>query len=197
VENIMSKRIRILSAIILVLVIFASLSCKANTNEPKIMDLIITNNEQNVLLYARLVQELKADMESAIKAGVPKEFVLHVKVYEERTRMWDKKIKSRKIRRTIQYDNLKEIFSVITNGNPEPVVFSDLQEALKAMENFDGIIIVPIATLETNKNYYLKVKTVMNKFTLPFGLERILFFVSYFDYATKWYKQKFILKPIS
>ncbi len=193
----MSKRIRIFSAIILVLVVFTSLSCKAKIDEPKIMDLIITNNEQNVLLYARLVQGFKADMESAIMAGVPKEFVLHVKLYEERTRLWDKKIKSRKIKRTIQYDNLKEIFSVTTNGNPEPVVFSDLQEAQKAMEDFNGINITPITALETNKNYYLKVKIVMEKFKMPLTLERMLFFVSYWDYATDWYKQKFILKPIS
>lgn len=184
-------------AIILVLVVFASLSCKAKIDEPKIMDLIITNNEQNVLLYARLVQGFKADMQSAIMAGVQKEFVLHVKVYEERARMWDKKIRSRKIKRTIQYDNLKETFIITTNGNAEPVVFSDLQEAKKAMEDFDGIIITPIKALETNKNYYLKVKIVMEKFRMPLILERMLFFVSYLDYATDWYKQKFILKPIS
>jgi hypothetical protein len=193
----MSKRKKMFSAIILVLVVFASLSCKAKIDEPKIMDLIITNNEQNVLLYARLVQGFKADMESAIMAGVPKEFVLHVKVYEERARMWDKKIRSRKIKRTIQYDNLKEVFSVTTNGNTESVVFSDLQEAQKAMEDFDGIIITPITALETNKNYYLKVKIVMEKFKMPLILERMLLFVSYLDYATDWYKQKFILKPIS
>ena len=193
----MSKRKKIFGAIILVLVVFASLSCKAKIDKPKIMDIIITNNEQNVLLYARLVQGFKADMESAIMAGVPKEFVLHVKVYEERARMWDKKISSRKIKRTIQYDNLKEIFSVTTNGNPEPVVFADLQEGRKAMEDFDGIIITPITALETNKNYYLKVKIVMDKFSLPLSLERMLFFLSYLDYATNWYKQKFILKPLS
>lgn len=193
----MSKRKRIFSTVILVSVVFASLSCKAKIDEPKIMDLIITNNEQNVLLYARLVQGFKADMESAIMAGVPKEFVLHVKVYEERTRIWDKKISSRKIRRTIQYDNLKEMFIITMKGNPEPVVFSDLQEAKKSMEDFDGIIITPITTLETNKNYYLKVKVVMDKFSMPLGLERMLFFVSYYDHATDWYKQKFILKPVS
>jgi hypothetical protein len=193
----MSKRKKMFGAIILVLVVFASLSCKAKIDEPKIMDLIITNNEQNVLLYARLVQGFKADMQSAIMAGVQKEFVLHVKVYEERARMWDKKIRSRKIKRTIQYDNLKETFIITTNGNAEPVVFSDLQEAKKAMEDFDGIIITPIKALETNKNYYLKVKIVMEKFRMPLILERMLFFVSYLDYATDWYKQKFILKPIS
>jgi len=185
------------SVIILVMVVFASLSCKAKIDEPKIMDLIITNNEQNVLLYARLVQGFKADMESAIMAGVPKEFVFHVRVYEERARMWDKKISSRKIKRTIQYDNLKEIFNVTMKGNPEPVVFSDLQEAKKAMEDFDGIIITPITALEINKNYYLKVKIVMEKFSMPLILQRMLFFMSYLDYETDWYKQKFILKTIS
>ncbi|MBN1474306.1 MAG: DUF4390 domain-containing protein [Syntrophaceae bacterium] len=190
----MSKRKKMFGAIILVLVVFTSLSCKAKIDEPKIMDLIITNNEQNVLLYARLVKGFKIDMESAIMAGVPKEFVLHVKVYEEKARMWDKKIKSRKIKRTIQYDNLKETFNIITNGNQETVTFSNLLEAQKAMEDFDGIVIMPITALETNKNYYLKVKIVMNKFSLPLKLERVLFFASYWDYATAWYKQKFILK---
>lgn len=177
-----------------ILVFFASCGGNKNITTPQIADFLITNNEENVLLYARLVNGFKDDIVSEIMAGVPKEYILHIRVYEERPYIWNKKIKSSKIRRTIKYDNLKKTFIVSGADKPEPAEFSDLYGAQNAMADFNGVAVIPITDLKRNKNYYLKTMVIMDKVRLPLKLERVFFFVSFWDYATAWYKQKFILK---
>lgn len=187
-------KIKFLVIWICLLVVFSSCAGNKNIANPEIADFLITNNEENVLLYARLVNGFKADIISEIMAGVPKEYILHIRVYEERPYIWNKKIKSGKIRRTIKYDNLKKTFIVSGADKPEPAEFSDLHGAQNAMADFNGIAVIPITDLQSNKNYYLKAMIIMDKVRLPLKLERIFFFVSFWDYATAWYKQKFILK---
>jgi len=76
--------------------------------EPKIKDLLITNDAENVLLYARLLNGFKPQMELAILAGIPTTFTMWIEVYQERSPMWDKKIIRKEIKRSIKYDNLKK-----------------------------------------------------------------------------------------
>jgi hypothetical protein len=124
---------------------FMEFPMQAQAIEPKMTDILITNNAENVLLYARLVNGFKPDTELAILAGIPATFTLQLEVHQVRYFVWDKKITSHEIKRTIKYDNLKKTFSVYTNGNPQPVIFSDFESAQKSMADFNGIIAVPLA----------------------------------------------------
>ena len=71
--------------ILISLFIFGGLPIQAQAIEPKITDILITNNAENVLLYARLVNGFKPEMESAIFAGVPTVFTLQLEVYKVRS----------------------------------------------------------------------------------------------------------------
>jgi hypothetical protein len=106
-------------------VVFGSMAfpMRAQAIEPKLMDILITNNAENVLLYARLINGFKPEMELTILAGIPAIFTLQLEVHQERSFVWDKKITSHEIKRTIKYDNLKKTFNVYSNGNPQPVIF--------------------------------------------------------------------------
>jgi hypothetical protein len=159
--------------------------------EPSISDIIITSNDQNVLLYARLVNGFKTDMEAAILAGVPTFFTLQINVHQPRSYVWDKKIISQEIKRTIKYDNLKKTFSIFTNGNTVPNIFPDFESAQKAMADFNGIIVVPLNSLVKGNNYYVEMKIKIDKVRLPLRMEYILFFVSYWDFETTWYRRNF------
>jgi hypothetical protein len=144
-----------------------------------------------VLLYARLVNAFRTEMESTILAGVPAVFTVHVEVYRVRSVVWDQKITSYEIKRTIRYDNLKKTFSIFTNGNEAPVIFSDFESAQKAMADLSGIIIVPIQKLVRGNNYYLRLKVKIDKVRLPLHMEYVFLFVSLWDFETAWYKQAF------
>jgi len=159
--------------------------------EPEIKDIIITNNKENVLLYARVVNGFKTEMESAILAGVPTVFTLLLEVYQVRSFIWDKKITGYEIKRTIKYDNIKKTFSIVTDGNEAPVIFPDFESAQKAMADLSGIIITPLQKLVKGNSYYLKMKVKIDKVRLPLHMEYVFLFVSFWDFETDWYKQSF------
>ena len=161
------------------------------TNDPRLTDLLITNDSKNVLLYARLVNGFRAETVSAILAGVPAVFTLHLDVYRERSVIWDKSLIHREIRRSIKYDNLKKTFTITTNGNADAVTLSDFESAQKAMADFSGIPVAPISSLIKGHNYYAEVKVKIDKVQLPFYMEYVFFFVSYWDIETPLYKQRF------
>ena len=170
---------------------FMELPMQAQAIEPKMTDILITNNTENVLLYGRLVNGFKPEMELAVLAGIPAIFTLQLEVYQIRSFVWDKKIAVHEIKRTIKYDNLKKTFSVYNNGNTQPVIFSDFESAQKAMADFNGIIAVPLASLVKGGNYYLLIKVKMDKARLPLHMENVFFFVSYWDFETAWERQNF------
>ncbi len=159
--------------------------------EPTIKDILITNNKENVLLYARVVNGFKTEMESSILAGAPAVFALQLEVYQARSGLWDKKIESREIKRTIKYDNLKKNFSIFTNGYETPAVFPDFESAQKAMADLSGIPVVPLKKLVHGNNYYLMMKVKIDKVRLPLHMEYVFVFVSFWDFETAWYKQRF------
>jgi hypothetical protein len=130
-------------------------------------------------------------MELTILAGIPAIFTLQLEVHQERSFVWDKKITSHEIKRTIKYDNLKKTFNVYSNGNPQPVIFSDFESAQKAMSDFNGIVAVPLASLVKGNNYYLMIKIKMDKVRLPLQMEKVFFFVSHWDFETVWNRQNF------
>jgi hypothetical protein len=170
---------------------FMALPMKVQAIDPKITDILITNNRESVLLYARLVNGFKPEMEMAVLAGIPAVFTFQLEVYQERSLVWDKKITGHEIKRTMKYDNLKKTFSIYTNGNQQPVIFSDFESAQKAMTDFNGIIAVPLSSLTKGKNYYMLIKVKMDKVRLPLRMEYVFFFVSFWDFETAWNRQNF------
>jgi hypothetical protein len=146
---------------------------------------------ENVLLYARLVNGFKPDMELAVLAGIPATFTMQLDVYQERSFSWDKKIFSQEIKRSIKYDNLKKTFSVSSSNKKEPVIFTEFESAQKAMADFNGIIAAPLSSLTKGKNYYVMIKVKMDKVRLPLHMEYVFLFVSYWDFETSWYRQNF------
>lgn len=186
-----TKNIKLFLIFLFFVFSFIALPMQAQAIEPKIADILVTNNRDSVLLYARLVNGFKPDMEMAILAGIPAVFTLQLEVYQERSVVWDKKIASHEIKRTMKYDNLKKTFSVYTNGNSQPVVFSDMENAQKAMADFNGIVAVPLSSLTKGKNYYMLIKIKMDKVRLPLHMEYVFLFVSYWDFETAWNRQNF------
>ena len=185
------KRKLFYAAVCISLFVSVVLPIQAQAIEPKITDILISSNQENVLLYARLINGFKPEMESAILAGVPTVFTLQIDVYKVRSYIWNKNISSHEIKRIIKYDNLKKTFSIYTTGNPEPSIFPDFESAQNAMADFNGIIVTPISFLEREKNYYLEMKIKIDKVRLPLHMEYIFFFVSFWDFETAWYRRNF------
>jgi hypothetical protein len=180
-----------MAALVILLAVSLGLTADARSIEPKITDVLVTNDAENVLLYARLINGFRPDMEQAVLAGIPAVFTMEIEVYQERPLVWDRRIARREIKRTLKYDNLKKTFSVFTNGKTDPVVFTDFESAQKAMTDFNGIVAVPLSVLARGNNYYALIKIKMDKVRLPLHMEYVFLFVSLWDFETSWYQQRF------
>jgi hypothetical protein len=86
---------------------------------------------------------------------------------------------------------LKKIFTITTDGAPQPMVFQDFESARKAMADFDGITIIPFSRLSKGNNYHVLTKVKIDKVSLPFNMEYVLFFVSLWDLETPLYRLRF------
>ncbi|HOG13417.1 MAG: DUF4390 domain-containing protein [Smithellaceae bacterium] len=159
--------------------------------DPRLTDILVTGGAGEMLLYARLADGFKKEMEDAILAGVPAVFTIELDVYEERPYLWDRHILRREIRRTIKYDNLKKNFLIATNGLEQPAILPNFESAQKSMAELNGIPVVSLSNLTRGERYYAQVRVKIDRVRLPFKMEYVLFFVSLWDFETPLYKIRF------
>lgn len=156
-----------------------------------IRDLLVSNNANHVLVYARVTNCFTKEIEAAILAGVPTTFTFLLDLFQERSGWLDKKLSSTTVHCTIKYDNVKKLFLVSSDGEKEATAFPDFEGAKRAMADLNGVPIAELKTLSRNENYYVRIKAKLDKVRLPLHLEYVFFFVSLWDFETDWYKARF------
>ena len=143
------------------------------------------------MVYARVMNCFTKDMEVAILAGIPTTFTFLVDLYQVRARWLDKKLVRLTIRHTIKYDNVKRLFYVSSNGDKEPASFKDYESAKRAMTDLNGVTVTFLKRLKKGEYYYVEVKAMLDKVRLPFHMEYVFFFVSFWDFETGWHRESF------
>jgi hypothetical protein len=156
-----------------------------------IHDILVTNNANHVLVYARVTNSFTKDIEAAILAGVPTTFTFLLDLFQERSGWLDRKLSRTTIRCTIKYDNIKKLFLVSTDGEKEASSFSDFESAKRAMADLNGVPVAQLKALKRNENYYVMIKAKLDKVRLPLHMEYVFFFVSLWDFETDWYRERF------
>ena len=158
--------------------------------DAKFADMLITNNADNIMIYARVANCFTSTMESAILAGVPTTFTFILDFYEEKPHWLDKRLARRIVKNTIKYDNIKKIFNVYSTENREPATFHTLDNAKTAMAELNGVTLISLRNMRKGAPYYLMVKAQLDKVRLPWHMEYLFFFVSLWDFETDWYIQR-------
>lgn len=156
-----------------------------------IKDVLITNNATHLLVYARATNCFTRDMDAAILAGIPTTFTFLLDLYQVRSGWWDKKLLRLTIRHTIKYDNVKKLFTVDIDGQKEPASFQDYESAKQAMTELNGIPVALLKALPRGEYYNVQIKAKLDKVRLPFHLEYVFFFVSFWDFETDWHQEGF------
>lgn len=156
-----------------------------------IRDLLVTNNANHVLVYARVMNCFTKDIEAAILAGVPTTFTFVVDLFRQRPWWRDKKVSRVIVKHTIKYDNVKNLFQVRLEGDKEPMSLSDFEGAKRMMADLNGVPVAPLKALKRNEYYYIRVKAKLDKVRLPLHMEYLFFFVSFWDFETNWEREGF------
>ncbi|MGD8255196.1 MAG: DUF4390 domain-containing protein [Syntrophobacterales bacterium] len=161
--------------------------------EATLSNIIVTNTQEDLLVFFDVEGCFTREMEEAILNGIPTTFTIVIKLYRTRTAWLDASIASITLEHTIKYDSLKNEFRVTRSGedNTELVV-KDFEAAKKAMAEIRNIRVVPLKELQDRGKYQLRVKAELDKVRLPLYLHYVLFFVSLWDFETDWYTVDFI-----
>ena len=161
--------------------------------EATLSDIIVTNTQEDLLVFFDIKGCFTREMEEAILNGIPTTFTIVIKLYRTRAVWLDASIASITLEHTIKYDSLKNEFRVTRSeeDNTELVV-KDFEAAKKAMAEIRNIRVVPLRELQERGKYQLRVKAELEKVRLPLYLHYVLFFVSLWDFETDWYTVDFI-----
>lgn len=160
--------------------------------EATLSDIIVTNTQEDLLVFFDIQGCFTREMEEAILNGIPTTFTIIIRLYKTRTLWFDGSISSLKLEHTIKYDSLKNEFRVTrSEDDNNELVFKDFAVAKKAMAEISNIEVVPLEQLQRKSQYQLRVKAELEKVRLPLYLHYVLFFVTLWDFETDWYTVDF------
>jgi hypothetical protein len=82
---------------------------------------------------------------------------------------------------------------MVTLSEKDDKVFyvADFDKAKKLMSEIRGLGITRLHNLQKGKRYQVRMMAELDKITLPFYLDYILFFLSLWDFETDWYTVDF------
>lgn len=131
-------------------------------------------------------------MDEAIKSGIRTVFTFYLNLYQKRNLWRDRKVGSRQFRHTIQYDPIRGEYHVTLEENHSSRMTSNLEEAKMWMARVEEMEIRPSSSLKPGIPTELRIKAELDPVKLPFHLEYLFFFVSLWDFETKWH-----IEPLS
>ena len=169
------------------------LSSAVFSKQAQISDIIVTNNQDYLLVYFYTKGCFTPEMNKAILNGIPTTFTFLIELFKPRAYWPSKHVAALKVHHTIRYDSLREEFSVVLSerGN-QTFTVKDFTKAQEMMSDVSNVQVMALQSLEKNNQYQLRIKAELNKVRLPLYLHYILFFLSLWDFETDWYVVDFI-----
>ena len=126
-------------------------------------------------------------MDEAIRSGIKTAFTFYLQLYQKRKLLKDKKLASLEFRHTIRFDPIRGEY-LVTFGEGQPSrVTSNLEEAKRWMAKVEDVEIQSPSPLKPGVSTELRIKAELDPVKLPFHLEYLFFFVSLWDFETKWH----------
>ena len=173
-------------------IIIASLVSRegAISKEASIEGLIIGLNGQMEVSFS-VINCSTEKLEEAIRSGVPTTFTFRVKIYRVRKFWPDKKMASLKFKHGIKYDNIAKEYRFHFGESDHSLSVKDFEKAKEIMAKVNGVKVLPTTKLKKGRKYYLDVKAELEPVRLPFGLQNIFFFLSFWDVETDWLRYEF------
>jgi hypothetical protein len=126
-------------------------------------------------------------MDEAIRTGIKTVFTFYLNLYQKRKLWRDRKVASMEFHHTIQYDPIRGEYLVTLEENRFSRMTSNLEEAKRWMAKVEEVEVRPSSQLKPGIPTELRIKAELDPVKLPFHLEYLFFFVSLWDFETKWH----------
>jgi hypothetical protein len=157
-------------------------------NHPILTDIKLANTRDDLLIYFELENAFPPKIIQNIENGILTPFSFHVSLYRTGGSWLDKEIADFDIQSTIKYNSLKQEYTVSRPWKEEkPVVTKSFDEAKDWMTRIDNLGVAPLTDLVKGEKYQIRIRAQLTRFTLPFALHYVLFFMTFWDIKTDWY----------
>jgi len=164
--------------VLILLPVSLLLPMTANAYEPELNHLIVTNNQESIILFTQMNGAFTDEFLEAFSKGLPFEFIFEISLFRER-RFWpDKNLHSTRLTHRGKFDMLKEefAFTAVYNGDELKKTTSNVIEIQRWMSNLNGVEIIPLKLVTGMKRrYYLEVRALISS-SRDLSSENILFF---------------------
>lgn len=160
--------------------------------EARISELVVANSPQDLLVYISLVDTFDDETRKGVANGLPVSFRFNVEVNRVRPGLPDSTIISQSFDHVLSFDTLKNEYQVSRHGaGREEVRVASLAEAEALMNEVHDYRLVPLANLEKDAEYLLRMKVRQVRKTLPFNIHYLIPFYSLGDFSIGWQAIKF------
>jgi hypothetical protein len=155
-------------------------------------DLIITTSRDHLLLFGIVNNSITAEMRQGLHNGIPIKFAFQVELNKTEKNWPDLQLVSMQFQHVLTYDTLKENYRIETSEkNQKTESFTRLDDALKAMNEINGLLITELSQLLPDSSYQLRLKANLYENTLPMKLQYIVPFASWWNVETDWHTIEF------
>ena len=182
---------------LLVLILFMSFLLAACAKQGQIGDVMIMDDTNSVLVYARLQNIVIEDSEQLIYAGVPVTCTFDVRLYQVRPYWIDRKVARQVVRNVIKYDNVRKTIFLTTGKNEndrEVSEYRDIAAAETSLFDLNGVALADLGSLEKTEKYYVAIKAKIRKDEHSPFVRYILLFMPFLQSETNWYRKEFVWK---
>lgn len=165
----------------------------AKISGPHFTDIIVTTSDTHLLFFGELENSLTTEMIEGLHSGIPVQFSFFVELEKVKSNWPDDELTSIEFSHSLQYDTLKQLYTVRTEEiSKQTHTVETLDEALRLINEINGLKIVTLEELEPDQTYRLRVKADLYKKTLPLSLHSVIPFISWWDLKTDWHSIEFI-----
>lgn len=126
-------------------------------------------------------------MDEAIRTGIKTTFTFYIRLYQKRKFWRDRKVASMNFQHSIQYDPIRGEYLVTLEESQSSHTTSNLEDAKYWMAKVEGLEIQSNSELNLEIPMELHIKAELDRVKLPFHLEYLFFFLSLWNFETKWH----------
>ncbi|MDD5758215.1 MAG: DUF4390 domain-containing protein [Desulfobulbaceae bacterium] len=174
---------------LLISLVFARQAC---AREVMLRDIVVTNSSSDLLLFLKMIDPFSPEVIDGVQNGLTATFTYEIHLHLVREDWPDKEVFSGQLDHTMTYDPLKKEYHLqLSENSVEEVVTDSVDKAKVAMAELNGVKLLPLASLQPDRQYILKVRATLAKKTLPLRLHYLIPFSSFWNVSTDWYTVEF------
>lgn len=160
--------------------------------DPSFSDLIITTSKTHLLLFGLVNNGINDEMLQGLHNGIPLRFTFWVELNKAEKNWPDLQLVSMQFHHILTYDTLQENYRFEASEKKQKAEsFAKLDDALKAINEINGLLVIELSQLIPDNSYQLRLKATLHENILPMKLHYIIPFTSWWNVETDWHSIEF------